>query len=48
MKKYEMPRTEVVEIELQGAILDVSGGEIGGSGKPDANKRRNQWNFGWE
>ena len=41
MKKYEEPRMEVTEIELQGVILEVSGGEIGGEGVPDANGRRN-------
>lgn len=48
MKKYEEPRMEVMEIELQGAILEVSGGEVGGEGVPDANKHRNQWFLGWE
>lgn len=41
MKKYEEPRMEVEEIELQGAILEVSGGEIGGEGVPDAPGKRN-------
>ena len=41
MKKYEKPRMEVVVIESLGAILDISGGEIGGEGTPDANRRRN-------
>ena len=42
MKKYEEPRMEVVEIESLGAILNnTSGGEIGGEGVPDANRKRN-------
>ena len=48
MKKYEEPRMEVMEMELHEEILEVSGGEIGGEGVPDANKRRNQWSIGWE
>ena len=40
-KKYEEPRMKVKEIELRRAILEVSGGEVGGEGVPDANGRRN-------
>jgi|GEM_PF-2062199 len=39
---YEAPRMEEHVIELQGAILEVSGAVIGGDpGIPDANGRRN-------
>lgn len=41
-RKYEAPRMEELMIELQGAILDVSGAIIGGDPSiPDAKGRRN-------
>lgn len=46
-KEYQAPDCEALELIVKESILAGSNIPVGGTGKPDINKRRNDWDNIW-